>query len=64
MVEEFDAEKLAGGFEALGYFDVFFARGERAGGMVVGDDDGAGTVGDGIGEYLARVDLRLVGKSD
>jgi hypothetical protein len=35
VVEKFDAEKFAGGFEAVGYFDVFFAWGKRAGGMIV-----------------------------
>lgn len=64
VVEKFDAEKFAGGFEAVGYFDVFFAWGKRAGGMIVGDDDRTGAVGNGVGKDLARMDLRPIGEAD
>ena len=38
VVEEFDAEEIAGGFQSVRDFDVFFARDQRVGGVVVGDD--------------------------
>jgi len=57
MVEEFDAEEVAGGFKALGDFNVFFARSQRAGGMVVGDDDGRCPISDGVCEDFAGVYL-------
>ena len=64
VVEKFDAEEFAGGSKAFGDINVFFARDERARGVVVGDNDRGCPVGNSIGEDLARVYLRLIGKSD
>ena len=64
VIEELDAEEFSDSLQPAGYVDVFFAGGERAGRMVVGNNDGTGAVGNGIGEYFARVHLRLVGDAD
>src|SRR3989338_5122836 len=64
VVEQFDANRFAGGLEAAGGLDVFAGRDEVRAGMIVGDDDGGGAVGQGVGEEFTGVDLDFVGEAD
>src|SRR6266700_4127487 len=64
MVAQGDAEQLAGRGELLSEGDVFLAGRCLAGWMVVGDDDGGGSVGNGVGKNLARVGQYGVERAD
>jgi hypothetical protein len=55
VVEESDAEEVGAVLEALGYFDVVGADFEVSAGVIVGDDDRGGAVGDGVGKDFAGV---------
>jgi len=60
VVEHLDLEQVSGTDEIAGDADVGFGRGGIAAGMVVGEDDGMGTGGDGGTKDFAGVDEDLV----
>ena len=64
MIQKPYAEDLAGGLEPGGDVDIFLAGFQAAGGVVVGDDDGRGAVGNGVGEDFTWVDLGFVDEAD
>lgn len=64
VVQNADAENLCRFGQLLVDFQVGGAGLKVAGWVVVGKDDGGGTVGDYIGEDFARVDLAPVEQPD
>jgi len=64
VIEHLDAKGFTRRLEFAGDFHIVLAGGDIAGGVVVGDDDGGGPVGDRIGKDLPRVNLGLVYQAD
>ena len=64
VIQKFNTEGLSGLFQAFCNFDILFAWCESAGRVVVGDDDGGGPIGDGIGKDLAGMNLGFIDQAD
>ncbi|HWP58830.1 MAG TPA: hypothetical protein VNL14_13140 [Candidatus Acidoferrales bacterium] len=64
MVQDADAENLAGFGELFVYPQVGLARLEIAVRVAVGEDDRGGAVGDDVGENLVGVDWAFVEQAD
>jgi len=60
MIEHFDLQQMSGADQVAGDADVGFGGSGVSGGMVVGEDDGVGSGGDGGAEDLAGMDEDLV----
>lgn len=60
VVEDLDLEQLPSPDQVAGYPDVGLAGRRIAAGVVVGEDDGRGALGDGDGEHLPGMDQDLV----
>ena len=64
VVEQLDPKGFPGSFEGSGHLEVFPARHEVPGGVIVGYNHRRSAVGDGIGKYFARVDMSLIHQTD
>lgn len=64
MVEKRQPERIGGAFQPYCYLAILRAGFEPPGGMVVRHDDGAGPVGQGVRENLARVNYGSIHETD
>ncbi len=64
MVQQLDAYDFTRRFELGGDVDVAWRRFKAAAGMVVGDDDCRGAVGQRIGEDFARMNRAAVNQAN
>jgi len=64
MVQEFDPYDLSGGFELCSDLNVAGRRFHASGRMVVGDDDGAGSIGQCVSVDLSRMYGTAIDEAD